>query len=77
MGLYLANAAFWLAGASRPALTVPALWALLIFMSGLAAGRILSVALDGTPNPLFLGFIAVELVLAGLAWRALSLSSRA
>ena len=39
MGLYLANAAFWLAGALSPALRRPALWGLFVFMAGLAGGR--------------------------------------
>lgn len=73
MGLYLANAAFWIAGAMRPALRAPALWTLLLFMAGLAAGRILSVVVDGMPNPVLIFYLVVELVFAALAVRCLRL----
>ena len=67
MGLYLASAAFWAAGAMSPALRTPALWGVAVFMLGLAAGRILSVVVDGTPHPILLGYILIELVVGGLA----------
>ncbi len=65
MGLYLANAAFWLAGALWPSLRTPALWGLLVFMAGLAVGRILSVLVDGIPGLLLVFYIVVEIVMAG------------
>lgn len=71
MGLYLANALFWLAGASRPNLTIPALWVLFLFMAGLAAGRILSIVLDGMPNGVLLFYLVAELFFATLALRCL------
>ncbi|MCT8159631.1 DUF4345 domain-containing protein [Pseudoruegeria sp. SHC-113] len=71
MGLYLANALFWLAGASRPNLTIPALWVLFLFMAGLAAGRILSIVLDGMPNGVLLFYLVAELFFAALALRCL------
>ena len=42
MGLYLAFAAFWLLGGLKPWLTFTALSSLVIFMFGLAFGRIIS-----------------------------------
>ena len=60
MGLYLALAAFWVVGAIRPRLAVPALWSLVIFMLGLAAGRLLSLAIDGVPHPLLLVYLGLE-----------------
>lgn len=71
MGLYLANAAFWLAAAMRPPLVVPALWVMFLFMSGLAAGRVLSLVLDGMPSPVLIFYLVAELVLAILAAKAL------
>ena len=61
MGLYLALIIFWLLGAFRPALTVPALWSLVVFMLGLAAGRIVSLLVDGTPHWLLSTFLALEI----------------
>lgn len=67
MGLYLANTVFWIAGALRPGLRRAALWSLFIFMGGLAAGRILSVIVDGLPNGVLIFYLLAELVLAALA----------
>ena len=71
MGLYLANAAFWVAGAMRPSLRVPALWSLFLFMAGLAAGRIVSIVLDGVPAPALIFYTVVELGFAVLAFMCL------
>lgn len=71
MGLYLANAAFWIAGAVLPQLRIPALWTLLVFMTGLAAGRGLSVVLDGIPGPVLVAYLAAEIVFALAALQAL------
>ncbi len=64
MGLYLALAAFWILGALRPALRRGALWSLTLFMSGVGAGRILSLLLDGWPHPLLVFFTGVEVITA-------------
>jgi Domain of unknown function (DUF4345) len=71
MGLYLAMALFWVAGAFRAPLRQPALWSVLVFMLGLAAGRALSLAIDGMPHWLLVGYLLVELVLGAIAWRLL------
>ncbi len=71
MGLYLANALFWVIGAMMPSLRVPSLWVLYLFMSGLAAGRILSIVVDGFPNFVLLFYLAAELVFGFLAMRCL------
>lgn len=60
MGLYLALVLFWLAGAFSRELTVPALWSLVVFMFGLAAGRLLSMLLDGVPHWLLIGYLLAE-----------------
>lgn len=61
MGLYLANAAFWLVAALRPQLQHAALWVLFLFMTGLAAGRILSILVDGMPNAVLLFYLLAEI----------------
>ena len=66
MGLYLAMAALWAAGATRPGLSHAALISEVVFMAGLAFGRIISWLADGTPAPLFVAYLVLELVFA--AW---------
>lgn len=61
MGLYLALAGFWIAGALSERLALHALWSLAVFMLGLAAGRVLSLVLDGSPHPLLLVLLVLEI----------------
>ena len=61
MGLYLAMILFWFAGAFKIHLRQAALYSLVIFMFGLAAGRILSFIMDGVPNWLLLVYLVLEL----------------
>jgi hypothetical protein len=67
MGLYLANILFWLAGFAMPSLRLPALWGLFIFMGGLAAGRVLSLILDGFPNFVLVFYLVAEITFATLS----------
>ena len=72
MGLYLAIIVLWLLGAIRGGpLMRAALVSEIVFMSGLAAGRLLSLLLDGWPSPMLLVYTVAELVLA--AWGVLCL----
>lgn len=61
MGLYLALSAFWIVGACTASLRQAALQSLVVFMAGLAAGRLLSLAVDGMPNRILLFYLALEL----------------
>lgn len=65
MGLYLALVTFWIVGARRSDLRLPALYSLFVFVTGIALGRILSLVLDGWPHPL-LGFYMISEI--GLAF---------
>ena len=60
MGLYLALVIFWVIGAMKESLRLPALWSLTVFMLGLAAGRTLSLLVDGIPHPLLIAFLLLE-----------------
>lgn len=60
MGLYLAQALFWIAGALKPGLTTPALWSVIVFMWGLALGRFLSLIVDGIPKPILVVYLLLE-----------------
>ncbi|MBN9298617.1 MAG: DUF4345 domain-containing protein [Filimonas sp.] len=72
MGLYIAMAAFWFVGIIKPAYWKPATIANILFMAGLASGRIISIVFDGTPSNFFLVGLVVEVLLA--AWGIVSLS---
>ena len=65
MGLYLGMICFWLAGAFRPHLRMPALWTVFVFVTGIALGRLLSIGLDGWPAFIFVFYLLAEIALAG------------
>jgi hypothetical protein len=67
MGLYLGMVVFWLFGAFKQSMTGPALAACGVFMLGLAAGRILSLIMDGIPHWLLLVYTVLEIVLGLIA----------
>ena len=63
MGLYLGMVVIWVWGALKRQMTAPALVSCAIFMLGLAAGRILSLILDGMPHWLLVVYTVLEIVL--------------
>ena len=63
--------AFWIAGALSSSLTIPALWSLVVFMFGLAAGRVLSLLLDGVPHWLLIVYLVLELAFGLVGLRLL------
>jgi hypothetical protein len=74
MGLYLATIVLWLLGAIRGGpLMRTALVSEIVFMSGLAIGRLLSLLLDGWPSPMLIAYMVAELVLA--SWGVLCLKT--
>ena len=64
MGLYLAHAALWALGALNPVYWKLATVSSVVFMGGLAVGRLTALLLDGWPSPYFLAGLLVELGLA-------------
>ncbi|MGF1807762.1 DUF4345 domain-containing protein [Aliivibrio sifiae] len=60
MGLYLGFAMLWLVGAFNQKYQLPALYSLVVFMVGLAFGRLLSMTLDGMPNGLLIFYLFLE-----------------
>lgn len=68
MGLYLAFALFWLAGCFNPNLWRAATLSQILFMSGLAAGRIVSLLFDGMPSSLFSFGTIGEVILAAFGY---------
>ena len=64
MGLYMAMGAFWLVAAFKYKYTLSALHSLIVFMTGLAAARVASMLIDGTPNAVLIGYAVIEAVIA-------------
>lgn len=64
MCLYLGIATLWILGALRPALTTAALVTEVVFMIGLATGRVISLVVDGRPSGLLVFYLALEVVMA-------------
>jgi hypothetical protein len=64
MGLYLAMVAFWALGAAREKYERAAIQSEVVFMGGLAAGRVASILIDVWPHFLLTGFAIVEIGLA-------------
>ena len=67
MGLYFGLALLWTVGAFNPRLQAAALWSLAVFMLGLAAGRAISLILDGLPHPLLVIYLVLEVIMGVIA----------
>ena len=63
MGLYIGQLIFWLLGAFNPRLRRPALYSLVIFMLGIAAGRIFSLLIDGISHWILMVYLFLELAI--------------
>lgn len=68
MGLYLAFSMLWLLGIFQIDLWKTATVSNIVFMLGLAFGRIISMLLDGIPTVIFVAGTAGELVLGFYGW---------
>ena len=64
MGLYLAFTILWVVGAFSPRLTWTAILSEVVFMAGLAVGRVLSLLIDGLPSILLTVYLILEIILA-------------
>jgi len=60
-GLYLALVLFWFIGAFKVQVRQAALYSLIVFMFGLAAGRVFSLIIDGMPHWLLVVYLVLEL----------------
>lgn len=61
MGLYLAQIAFWFLGAFKANFRKAAMYSLVVFMFGLAAGRVLSLVAEGMPHWLLVVYFFLEM----------------
>jgi hypothetical protein len=64
MGVYLGMAVLWVIGIFKPSHWKIATISNVIFMSGLAAGRIIGLIMDGIPSISFSAGLGLELTLA-------------
>lgn len=76
MGLYLGQIIFWSIGYAKEEMCRPALYMLATFMLGLAAGRVLSLIVDGMPNWLLMLYLFLEISMGVLALIALRYNSK-
>jgi len=68
MGLYIGFATLWILGAVNKDIQLPALWSLIVFMTGIGLGRALSMILDGMPDFIFVGYMIIEFVFASIGY---------
>ena len=61
MGLYLALIVFWFIGVFRVKFREAALYSMIVFMFGLAFGRLISLLIDGLPHWLIIVYLLLEL----------------
>ena len=76
-GLYLALAAFWLYAAFHEKYRDAGILTVILFAGGLAAGRLVSLIVDGRPAPLLLFFVALEFAVVLVGYWVLRLPERA
>lgn len=69
MGLYLAMVIFWVLGATQEPLRFAALCSVVVFMGGLAMGRLLSLFVDGIPATALMIYLALEVGFALLGYK--------
>ncbi len=75
MGLYMAMAAVWVTGIFIPKYWLAGTIANIVFMGGLAIGRIISLIIDGIPSFYLTGGLIIELAL--VAWGILNVKKYA
>ena len=63
MGLYLSMVFLWTVGVFKPKFWITATISNIVFMGGLAIGRLLSFLFDGVPSPYFVGGFLLEITL--------------
>lgn len=67
MGLYLAIIILWIIGVYNSQYRTSALISMIAFMYGLAAGRLISMIIDGVPHWLLIVYLILEILFGTLA----------
>ena len=63
MGLYFGQVVIWVLGVYKIEMRKPALYCLVVFMLGLATGRVLSFIIDGMPHWLLIVYFFLEIII--------------
>ena len=61
-GLYLFIAIVWIIAGFIEKIQRPAIWSIIIFMSGFAVMRLVNIAMNGLPSPFYLAIFISELI---------------
>ena len=61
-GLYLFIAIVWILAGFIEEIQRPAIWSIIIFMSGFAATRLVNIAMNGLPSSFYLAMFISELI---------------
>ncbi|WP_282124326.1 DUF4345 domain-containing protein [Algibacter mikhailovii] len=69
MGLYFAQSILWFLGFAYPKFRKPAIYGMVVFMLGLAGGRVLSLTIDGRVHWLLIAYLFLELFFGFLGLR--------
>ena len=64
MGLYIGLGVFWALASRRTAWHSAGITSVILFMAGLAGGRVLSMVVDGVPSLLLVVYFFVEVAMA-------------
>ena len=62
-GLYLFIAIVWIIAGFIEKIQRPAIWSIIIFMSGFAVMRLVNIAMNGMPSSFYLGMFISEIVI--------------
>ena len=62
-GLYLFIAIVWILAGFIEKIQRPAIWSIIIFMSGFAVMRLVNIAMNGLPSSFYLGMFISEVVI--------------
>jgi len=70
-GLYLFIAIVWILAGFIEKIQRPAIWSIIIFMSGFAVMRLVNIAMNGLPSSFYLGMFISEVVIILIGIRLL------
>ena len=70
-GLYLFIAIVWIIAGFIEKIQRPAIWSIIIFMSGFAVMRLVNIAMNGMPSSFYLGMFISEVVIIIIGIRLL------
>ena len=76
MGLYFAQVVIWFLGATNDKFRTPAMYCLVVFMLGLAGGRVLSLVVDGVSHWLLIVYLVLEVSLGFIGLRLIRIGNK-